>query len=49
MEALLVDEELADWIWEAWGARENYDKTAYLAGWSLSIVEKFNSDRQFLA
>ncbi len=34
IEALLVDEELADLVWEAWDTDEIDDLTAY-AAWSL--------------
>jgi len=34
IEALLVDEELADQVWKAWEAGESDDGTAYLA-WML--------------
>ena len=34
IEALLVDEELADRVWEAWDAGEIDDLTAWVA-WSL--------------
>ena len=34
IEALLVDEELADWVWEAWDAGEIDEATAFLA-WAL--------------
>ena len=31
IEALLVDQELADQVWEAWYAGETNDATAYIA------------------
>ena len=34
IEALLVDEELADQVWGAWDAGETDDQTAYIA-WML--------------
>ena len=34
IEALLIDEELADQVWEAWDAGEIDDLTAFIA-WSL--------------
>ncbi len=34
IEALLVNEKLADQIWEAWNADETDDQTAFLA-WIL--------------
>ena len=42
IEALLVDEELADQVWEAWDTREIDDQVAYFA-WllvSFSTSEK---------
>ncbi len=33
IEALLVDEELADQVWEAWDAREIDKLTAWVAWW----------------
>ena len=36
IEALLVDAELADRVWEAWDAGEVDDLTAWLLWWSLS-------------
>ncbi len=33
IEALLVDEELADWVWEAWDAGEIDDLAASVAWW----------------
>ncbi len=38
MEALLVDEELADQVWEAWDQREIDDRVASIA-WML-IIER---------
>ena len=35
IEALLVDEELADKVWEAWTSGEFHDMRAY---WALLIV-----------
>ncbi len=35
IEALLVDEELADWVWEAWDKREIDDLVAASAWWSI--------------
>ena len=37
IEALLIDEERADQVWEAWDAREVDDQTAWLA-WSDSLI-----------
>ena len=34
VEALLVDEDLADHVWEAWNANETDDQTACIA-WML--------------
>ena len=33
IEALLVDEELADQVWEAWDADKTDDQVAWLAWW----------------
>ncbi len=35
IEALLVDEELADQVWEAWMAGEIADLAAYMALWQI--------------
>ncbi len=35
IEAHLVDEDLADQVWEAWFAGEIDDSTAWLAWWLL--------------
>ena len=32
--ALMIDEELADWVWEAWDKGEIDDLTTYVA-WTL--------------
>ncbi len=37
IEALLVDEELADQVWEAWDADETDDETACI-GWVLIVI-----------
>jgi len=36
IEALLVDEELADHVWEAWDANETDDQVAWLAWWLVA-------------
>ncbi len=36
IEALLVDEELADQVWEAWVTGEIDETTAVLAWWIMS-------------
>ena len=36
IEALLVDEELADMVWEAWNKGEIDDQIAWLAWWLIS-------------
>ncbi len=36
IEALLVDEELADQVWEAWDADETDDQVAWLAWWLIA-------------
>ena len=43
IEALLVDEELADQVWEAWDKGEIDDSIAWVAWWL--IVEKANKAR----
>jgi len=40
IEALLVDEDLADQVWEAWDKGEVDDQTAWLAWWLLTIQVK---------
>ena len=37
IEALLVDEELADEVWEAWYKGEVDDPVAWLAWWIIAI------------
>ena len=39
IEALLVDEELADQVWEAWDSREIDDSGAWLAWWIIYHYE----------
>ena len=36
IEALLVDEELADQVWEAWDTGRIDDQVAFLAWWLMS-------------
>ncbi len=36
IEALLVDEELVDMVWEAWNKGEIDDQIAWLAWWLIS-------------
>ena len=36
IEALLVNEELADQVWEAWDADETDDQEAWLAWWLIA-------------
>ncbi len=38
IEALLVDEDLADQVWEAWDAGETDDQVAWLAWWLIAGV-----------
>ena len=38
VETLLVDEELADQVWEAWDAGEIDDLTAWLAWAALAFI-----------
>ncbi len=39
IEALLVDEELADQVWEAWDAGEINDLEAWLAWAALASID----------
>ena len=36
IEALLVDEELADQVWDAWDKGEIDDQIAWLAWWTIA-------------
>ncbi len=36
VEALLVDEELADQVWEAWDKGEIDDRVAWLGWWHIT-------------
>jgi len=47
VEAWLVDEELADLVWEAWGKGEIDDQLTVLAWWL--IVDSANDERQSLS
>jgi len=38
IEALLVDEELADQVWEAWDAGVIDEFTAWLAWWTVQYI-----------
>ncbi len=38
IEALLVDEELADQVWAAWDAADIDEATAFLLLWSVAIL-----------
>ncbi len=40
IEALLVDEELADQVWEAWDKGEIDDQVAWLSYWLLTLNVK---------
>ncbi len=40
IEALLVDEDLADQVWEAWDADETDDQVAWLAWWLIASGPK---------
>jgi len=40
VEALLVDEELADQVWEAWDKGEIDDQVAWLTWWTISSYSK---------
>ncbi len=41
IEALLVDEELADQVWEEWDTAEIDDQIAFLAWWLMTFLRKF--------
>ncbi len=41
IEALLVDEELADQVWEAWDAGEIDDQVAWLAWAIITHIDRF--------
>ncbi len=43
IDALLVDEELADQVWEVWDADETDDQVAWLAWWLIANDPKRNS------
>ena len=38
IEALLVDEELADQVWEVWDADETDDQVAWLTWWLIAAA-----------
>ena len=38
IQALLVDEELADQVWEAWNKGEISDQIAWLAWWLIILA-----------
>ena len=38
IEALLVDAELADQVWEAWDAGEIDDQTSYIAWLLIAVI-----------
>ena len=40
IEALLVDEESADQVWEAWDKREIDDQVTWLAWWLITLIVK---------
>ncbi len=40
IEALLVDEDLADQVWEAWDKGEIDDQVAWSAWWTISNCSK---------
>ena len=43
IEALLVDEELADQDWEAWDKEEIDDQEAWLGWWLITLTTRQNS------
>ena len=44
IEALLVDEELADQVWEAWDKGEIDEGTVCLAWWWIAQQEAYNEE-----
>ena len=40
IEALLIDEELADQVWEAWDTGEIDDQIAWIAWWLITLNAK---------
>ena len=51
IEAVLVDEEMADLVWEAWDARIVSDELACIAWWFVATsgaVERTDSNRVVL-
>ncbi len=40
IEALLVDEELADQVWEAWDKGEIDDQVTWLVWWLLTLDDR---------
>ncbi len=40
IEALLVDEELADQVWEAWDKGEIDDQVAWLVWWLITLTSQ---------
>ncbi len=40
IEALLVDEDVADQVWEAWDKGEIDDQVAWLAWWLITLTIK---------
>ena len=45
IEALLVDEELADQVWEAWDKGEFDDQVAWLAWWLIAFRSRCSRKR----
>jgi len=43
IEALLVDEELADQVWEAWDRGESDDQVACIAWWLIAERPLYSS------
>jgi hypothetical protein len=39
IEALLVDADLADQVWEAWDAGKNDDQSAFIAWWLIDFAQ----------
>ena len=47
IEALLVDEDLADVVWEAWDSGEINDELAAIAWWCILINEGRRQNRDW--
>ena len=46
IEALLVDEDLADQVWEAWDKGQIDDQVAWLAWWLITLNREYDHNPQ---